>query len=180
MALKVGDTVGFLDDVGEGEVVEIIDDHNVKVLVDGFERPFNNAALIRVDPQERDDFIKRMSGELFSDSFEETEEPTVPKKSIPKQRKLLPNEINLHMQDLREEYSDMSAGEKLQMQLRYFSQKLEEAIRLKKKNLIVIHGVGKGTLRTEVRYILDDYPNITYCDASYDIYGYGATEVIIA
>ncbi|MBL4755501.1 MAG: Smr/MutS family protein, partial [Flavobacteriales bacterium] len=61
----------------------------------------------------------------------------------------------------------------------YFSGKLEEAIRKKRKNLIVIHGVGKGTLRAEVRKLLDDYPQITYCDASYATYGYGATEVII-
>ena len=31
MALKVGDMVSFLDDVGEGEVVEILDDHQVKI-----------------------------------------------------------------------------------------------------------------------------------------------------
>ncbi|PCH95233.1 MAG: hypothetical protein COB84_06470 [Rhodobacteraceae bacterium] len=55
---------------------------------------------------------------------------------------------------------------------------MEDAISKKQKNLIVIHGVGKGTLRAAVRKILDDYPHITYCDASYSTYGYGATEVI--
>jgi len=179
MALKVGDIVSFLDDVGEGVVVEILDVHRVKVLVDGFEQTFNNTEIIRIDPEEREDFSKRVSGDIFSGSFDEPDEPDPPKKSVPKQKTRLPNEINLHMEDLRDEYSDLSAGEKLQLQLRYFNEKLEEAIRLKKKSLIVVHGVGKGTLRAEVRLILDDYPNITYCDASYDTYGYGATEVII-
>ena len=171
--------VSFLDDVGEGEVVEILDDYRVKVLVDGFEQTFNNTEIIRIDPEEREAFSKRVSGDVFSGSFDEPDEPDLPKKSVPKQKTRLPNEINLHMVDLRDEYSDLSAGEKLQLQLRYFNEKLEEAIRLKKKSLIVIHGVGKGTLRAEVRRLLDDYPHITYCDASYDTYGYGATEVII-
>jgi len=179
MALKVGDIVSFLDEVGEGKVVDILDEFKVSVLVDGFERTYNNTELIRIDPAEREDFYKRVTGEIFSGLIDEPEEPDFPKKSVPKQKTRLPNEINLHMEDLRDEYSDLSAGEKLQLQLRYFSEKLEEAIRLKKDNLIVIHGVGKGTLRAEVRLILDDYPNITYCDASYDTYGYGATEVII-
>jgi hypothetical protein len=177
--LKIGDRVSFLDDVGEGEVVEIVDSYQVKVLVDGFERLYNNTELIRIDPTEREAFSKRVSGDIFSGSFDEPDKPDFPKKSVPKQKTRLPNEINLHMEDMQVEYSDLSAGEKLQLQLRYFNEKLEEAIRLKMKRLIVIHGVGKGTLRAEVRLILDDYPNITYCDASYNIYGYGATEVMI-
>ena len=178
MKLQVGDIVSFLDDVGEGEVVAIIDEYRVSVLVDGFERPFTSKELILMDPNQGEAFAKQVANELFSPSSKE-DAPTVRKKEGPKPKARPSNEINLHMQDLREEYADMSAGEKLNMQLRYFSEKLEEAIRMKRKNLIVIHGVGKGTLRAAVRDLLDDYPHITYCDASYDTYGYGATEVII-
>ena len=178
MKLKKGDTVSFLDDVGEGEVLEIIDEFRVSVLVDGFERMFNTVELIRIDPEERADFAKRVSGESATFSIDEAEEPVRPQKQVPKFQERPSNEINLHMEDLRAEYAHLSAGEKLNIQLRYFSEKLEEAIRKKRKNLIVIHGVGKGTLRAEVRKILDDYPYISYCDASYDTYGYGATEVI--
>jgi dsDNA-specific endonuclease/ATPase MutS2 len=179
MALKVGDKISFLDEVGEGKVVAILDELRVTVLVDGFERTYNNTELIRIDPAEREDFYKRVTGETFSGSIDDMEEVPLRKKNVPKRKTRLPNEINLHMEDMQVEYSTLSTGEKLQLQLRYFNEKLEEAIRLKKKSLIVIHGVGKGTLRAEVRLILDDYPNITYCDASYDTYGYGATEVII-
>ena len=180
MNLKIGDKVSFLDDVGEGEVVGIIDDMHVVVLVDGFERPFKESELIRIDAKEREELARSVSKESYSPSFKEEREPHIRKTEASISKVRSSNEINLHMEDLREEYSDMSAGEKLNMQLNYFTKKLEEAIRLKKRNLIVIHGIGKGTLRAEVRKLLDDYPHITYCDGSYDTYGYGATEVIIA
>ena len=179
MKLEKGDIVSFLDDVGEGEVLEIIDEFSVVVLVDGFERIFNVAELILIDPEQRADFAKRVTGESATYSIGEAEDTTISKNPVPKLKQRPSNEINLHMEDLREEYTHLSAGEKLNIQLRYFSGKLEEAIRKKRKNLIVIHGVGKGTLRAEVRKLLDDYPQITYCDASYATYGYGATEVII-
>jgi hypothetical protein len=178
MALKVGDKISFLDEVGEGKVVAILDELRVTVLVDGFERTYNNTELIRIDPAEREDFYKRVTGEKFSGLTAEVDEPPA-SKNTSKRKAQSPNEINLHMEELGVEYTGSTPGEKLQIQLRYFNKKLEETIRLKKKSLIVIHGVGKGTLRAEVRLILDDYPNITYCDASYDTYGYGATEVII-
>lgn len=179
MKLKVGDKVSFFNEVGEGEVVSFPDDLQVIVLVDGFEQTYKQTEVLRIDPEERAEFTRQLDKLDFTPTVGEPQEEYRSKKNIRKSDVLPSNEINLHMQDLRDEYSDMSTGEKLQAQLRYFSGKLEEAIAKRMKNLIVIHGVGKGTLRTEVRLILDDYPNITYSDASYEIYGYGATEVFI-
>ncbi|MBL4656581.1 MAG: hypothetical protein JKX73_01165 [Flavobacteriales bacterium] len=179
MKLEVGNKVSFLSEVGEGEVVSIPDETTVIVMVDGFEQTYDQKDVILIDPKEREEFTKQVNRLDFTPSVSEPQEEYVSKKN-PRKSDLRPShEINLHMEDLRDEYADLGAGEKLQMQLRYFSEKLEEAIAKRQKNLIVIHGVGKGTLRAEVRLILDDYSGLTYSDASYEIYGYGATEVFI-
>ena len=56
---------------------------------------------------------------------------------------------------------------------------LNAAIRDGKKKLIVIHGVGEGILREEVRKVLQFYDNVQFHDADMRKYGVGATEVII-
>ena len=56
---------------------------------------------------------------------------------------------------------------------------LEAAIRDGKRKLIVIHGVGEGVLREEVRRTLQYYQGVQFHDADMRRYGVGATEVLI-
>ena len=56
---------------------------------------------------------------------------------------------------------------------------MESAIRNGKRKLIVIHGVGEGVLREEVRRMLQYYDTVQFHDADMRRYGVGATEVII-
>lgn len=88
-------------------------------------------------------------------------------------------EVDLHLHELVEDERTLSDGEKLEFQLRYFERALESAIRNGKRKLIVIHGVGEGVLREEVRRILQFYENVQFHDADMRRYGSGATEVII-
>jgi dsDNA-specific endonuclease/ATPase MutS2 len=66
----------------------------------------------------------------------------------------------------------------VQVQLRHFTKALDKAISGHYKKLIVIHGVGNGRLKQEVRAILES-EHMRFHDASYARYGFGATEVII-
>ncbi|HQZ43412.1 MAG TPA: Smr/MutS family protein, partial [Flavobacteriales bacterium] len=61
----------------------------------------------------------------------------------------------------------------------YFERALEGAIRDGKRKLIVIHGVGEGILREEVRRMLQFYEGVRFHDADMRQYGSGATEVEI-
>ena len=45
--------------------------------------------------------------------------------------------------------------------------------------IVFIHGVGKGRLREEIHAVLKTYKGITFRAASYEKYGWGATEVLI-
>ena len=46
-----------------------------------------------------------------------------------------------------------------------------------KQKLIIIHGVGEGVLKDEVRLFLSKKEGIEYFDADYREYGKGATAV---
>ena len=57
---------------------------------------------------------------------------------------------------------------------------MEANTKNKGRRIVFIHGVGNGTLKTELRKQLErKYKGINYQDASFREYGYGATMVII-
>lgn len=105
----------------------------------------------------------------------------VPKKSKPHAANngLLEMEVDLHIEELLDNYSRMSNAEIIQVQLRHLKSALDKAISGNYRKLIVIHGVGNGRLKQEVGKILSTFDNIHFYDGSYSKYGFGATEVVI-
>lgn len=98
----------------------------------------------------------------------------IPKKE--KENKIL--EIDLHINELLDDCRGLSNGEIIQIQMDKFHSELARAIKNGPKNIVFIHGVGNGTLKTEVRKALDlQKDKVTYHDASFKEYGYGATMV---
>lgn len=89
-------------------------------------------------------------------------------------------EIDLHIEELTDQFPKMTADEMLRLQLEVFRQKLEAAIVHNFQNIIFIHGVGNGTLRNEIHKQLGKHPHVkTFKDARKEKFGYGATEVIL-
>ena len=87
-------------------------------------------------------------------------------------------EIDLHIGEIKKEFSHLSKIEILNIQLNYFEKCLESALANRIKKLVVIHGVGQGILKSEIRKAFDKY-NIEYYDASIAKYGVGATEGVV-
>jgi len=87
-------------------------------------------------------------------------------------------EIDLHIEELIDNYGGMSNAEIVIVQLRHFQQALDKAINEHYRSLTVIHGVGNGRLKQEVRAILTSM-RLRFHDASYSKYGFGATEILI-
>jgi hypothetical protein len=101
-------------------------------------------------------------------------------KSIAKQRiKDLTKEIDLHIDELVDSYSGLTNSEILSIQLERFEKEIQYCLSNGIKKLIVIHGVGNGKLKQEIVLILKTIDDITYYDASYKNYGFGATEILI-
>lgn len=111
-------------------------------------------------------------------SIKEFKQPI--KKSIAKQQlKDLTKEVDLHIEELMDSYSNLTNSQILNIQLERFEKELDYCIQNGFKKLIVIHGVGNGKLKSEITAILKGTNHINFYDGSYKLYGYGATEIVI-
>jgi hypothetical protein len=89
-------------------------------------------------------------------------------------------EIDLHIHELIDDLRGLSNAEMLKIQLDKFNSVMEANILNKGKKIVFIHGVGNGTLKTELRKQLEqNYKGLYYLDASFKEYGFGATMVIM-
>ena len=89
-------------------------------------------------------------------------------------------EIDLHIEELIDNHTNLTSGEILEIQLARFTTVLDGALKHKSGNVVFIHGVGNGKLKLELRKLLDTkYKHVRYQDASFKEYGYGATLVLI-
>jgi len=107
-------------------------------------------------------------------------EKIVPVTRDEKKSKNEPEEIDLHIEAITENYSGLSNSEIIDLQMARFKVSLDTAVIHKTKRIVFIHGVGNGKLKFTLRKALDNqYPDLQYQDASFKEYGYGATMVII-
>lgn len=88
--------------------------------------------------------------------------------------------VDLHADALLDTTAGMSAADILNYQMTKFREVLAQNKNKKRQRIVFIHGKGEGVLR---RAIINDlkyrYKTYTYQDASFQEYGYGATQVTI-
>jgi dsDNA-specific endonuclease/ATPase MutS2 len=87
--------------------------------------------------------------------------------------------IDLHIECLIDDHRQMTNGEILMLQIRRFEEKMRKSIAHNYQRLIVIHGMGKGVLKSEIHHILIKKYPFEFMDAPYTEYGYGATLVLL-
>lgn len=135
----------------------------------------------------KDDFVNqaRVESELSLvdvarlKSVKEFKSQTKNSKSNKEYLKSLEKTVDLHINELVDRTTGMSNFEMLNIQLEKFNTELDEAISKNMKKVIFIHGVGNGRLKQEIISILKTTSGVTYQDASYKDFGYGATQVNI-
>ena len=124
--------------------------------------------LLQLDEQE----VVIDAKKLKESFFETTEE----KSKIDKPA----NEIDLHIEKLREDYRFLNSGEILNIQVSYFNKMLDAAIVNQMPEIVFIHGAGNGILRHELHKVLSKHQKIqTFMDARKEKFGYGATKVLL-
>jgi len=88
--------------------------------------------------------------------------------------------VDLHASELLETTAGMSPSDILNYQLDVFRKTLKDFEKKKGTRIVFIHGKGEGVLRkalvNELQY---RYKSYSYQDASFQEYGYGATQVTI-
>ena len=85
--------------------------------------------------------------------------------------------IDLHADELLETTAGMNAADILHYQLDVFKKTMDENKKKKGQKIVFIHGKGEGVLRHALVHELNyRYKSCTYQDASFQEYGYGATQ----
>ncbi len=88
--------------------------------------------------------------------------------------------VDLHAEELLDSTAGLTAKDILDYQLKVFRDTLADYAGSKGQKIVFIHGKGEGVLRRALIHELTyKYKTYTYQDASFQEYGYGATQVTI-
>jgi hypothetical protein len=88
-------------------------------------------------------------------------------------------EVDLHINQLVDSVIGMTNAEIIKIQLDVYHKTITDAILNKTSKVILIHGIGNGTLKDAIRESLTKQYKLQFEDASFKEYGFGATEVIL-
>ena len=170
MSFKVGDRVRFLHEKGEGTVTAVKSLYKIKVeLVEGLEIEVPASDLVPVGDMPVKDIDVSPKDSPVKNARSKVSKPHASHERL----------VDLHIEELRENYYLMNNTQKLNVQLDHFKEELDDAIAGHIHKIVFIHGVGNGILRQSIRDILKTYDGVEYSDGAYKKYGAGATEVRI-
>lgn len=169
MKYQVGQQVVFLHEEGGG-VIKAVTERAQYIIQDefGFDRLYSEQDLAPV----------------YNDKFE-VDEKVIEERKDPQKEQSKPNrsgnewQIDLHIEELVDDHSQMSNYEILQLQMRKLRLFVLEAQDRKIRKIIVIHGVGEGVLKHEVVSYLKSVPGSETFDGNYWEYGQGATVALL-
>lgn len=174
---RIGDKVAVLDDTLKG-TVEAIQGKSITIKTeDDFLMTFEVADLILIKDEQKEysKFIDNQNQNLIE---KEQSKGKVILKKDKRNKKQPPLEVDLHIHQLTDSTKGMSKYDMLTIQLETAKRRLEFAIKKKIQRVVFIHGVGEGVLKKELEFLLAKY-NVDIYPASFQKYGFGATEVYI-
>ena len=184
---QVGDKVRFLNAEGHGIITKIINDNQVELENEyGFDEVYDVKELVGERSKEdyKTDnlaFNQEVNQKLKADQIEQQASALRKKfKHLEKYGGKDRDVIDLHVENLIDSHQGMSNSQILNIQMTHFRRFLNQSINKQQRKIVVIHGVGEGVLRHEIRKELDVYySEYKYYDAPYEEFGMGATEIIL-
>lgn len=185
MNFKIGDKVRFLNSDGHGIITKILDLERVELENNyGFIEKYKISELV---PERKQEDYQTENLAFDQEIKSKLNSEKTNNKNFDLKRKFRHLEsygykervvLDLHIENLIDSHNGMSNSAILKIQMSHFKSFLNKSIDKKQRKIVVIHGVGEGVLRHEIRKELDIYhPYFEYYDASYDDFGYGATEI---
>ncbi len=168
---KLDQKVIFVDSPGFGFIRQIVKNDEFMVEDEhGFIRMFRagQIAPIRIS-REKLDAVDKVPQEKAN--------PSKPK--VLEKHNALPEVIDLHIHEIVDRHEHWSNTEIVNYQMEYLKAQLKRLMEKRVKTVHIIHGVGEGVLRAEVRQYLRKFKNCEINDMSYTRKGFGATEFII-
>ena len=206
MQFIIGDKVSFLNEKLNGIVTKIINKSQVEVTTDdGFGIPVLTTELVKVftelelvpeiikkpivlapvKEEVADEIVLKKEIEVIGrEQIKKAIQEKMQTKVIGKislkhshKRKDVEDEVDLHIENLLDAWKTMSNGEIVVHQLAIARKRIDDAILQGKHRLVIIHGIGNGTLKAEIRKLINSYYGIRCEDGSFGKYGAGATLV---
>ena len=185
MNFKIGDKVRFLNSDGHGIIIKILDSQRVELENNfGFQEEYKISEIV---PERNQEDYETENLAFDNEVKSKINAEKINKKNFDLKRKFRHLEkygykervvLDLHIENLIDSHQGLSNSAILKIQMTNFKDFLNKSIYKKQRKIVVIHGVGEGVLRHEIRKELDIYhPYFEYFDASYDEFGYGATEI---
>ncbi|MEE9407726.1 MAG: Smr/MutS family protein [Polaribacter sp.] len=174
MRLEIGNKVAVLDDVLKGKVVSMNGNDITVETEDSMIFIFSASELVKIDIEQHE--LSKYSDINNPFLKEKVVQNTSKKSFFKKEKHEVILEVDLHISKLIRSTKGMDNYDMLNLQLDTAKRKVAFAIQKKIPKIVFIHGVGEGVLKSELHYLLNNYP-VKYYDASYKKYGLGATEV---
>ena len=169
--IKIGDKIKFLDTEGGGEVVSISGNNFLIYTDEGFEENHTLQSIVKVDVA----IEKTLKTTYVPEGFKKTTKKEE-KNSIFKSKSPLVWEIDIHIENLLDNYYHMSNYEIVNYQLDKCENIIHKAMKSKIHKLVIIHGKGQGILRKEVHDLLYSL-SLDFKDSDYMRDSGGATDV---
>ena len=182
---KIGDKVRFLNTDGFGVITKIISKDEVELENEfGFDEVFKVKELVaerKKEDYQTDNlaFNKQVNSKINSDANSKQSADLKRKfKHLDQYGNKDRDIIDLHIENLIDSHRGMSNAQILNIQMVNFRRFLNASINKQHKKIVIIHGVGEGVLRSEIRKELNyNHSHLEYYDASYQEFGMGATEI---
>lgn len=163
MVFSLNEKVRFLHESGHGVIKSILTGNRYLVENEsGIELIVFSHALVKIYSEEYSSSV------IFKD---------VASKKPQKKVSMEDPELDLHIEELIDHYNRLSNFEILQCQINHLDAFVKRMLSLNCRRFVVIHGVGEGVLKNEVRLVLKKYPGVHARDANAQKYGKGATLV---
>ncbi|MFM7666757.1 MAG: Smr/MutS family protein [Bacteroidota bacterium] len=168
MGFSIGEKVRFVHETGYGIIKKELS--HSKYLVEnesGIELTILKVNLVKIHSE---DYKEKV---IIKDTIK-----TVSNGNIASKINGLP-EIDLHLEQDLVAINKMTNAEILLFQLRKADEFTQKMIERRIEDFVIIHGVGEGVLKSEIRMLLTKYSGVQTTDADFKKYGQGATLVSV-
>jgi hypothetical protein len=179
MQFSLGEKIVFLNEVGGGVIRSV---HGLLYTVEddnGFERKYRENDLGKIHGEDYkidDDHIALLHEEA---SFTKVNHIVLKESLTGRRRPMDVWEIDLHIEEITDSNRGLSNAQIITKQMSAFKIFFNRARVKSIRKVVVIHGVGEGVLKYEVRCYLDKIDGIEFYDADFRAYGKGATTIEI-
>jgi len=168
MQLKIGDKILFKTDSQKGMILKINSKSKVTVKTeDGFEVLSSIKDLVKIE-------VNTDKITAYGNYFHQKDNKDISNKSFKRDKSVSVLKIDLHIELLTGNYQYLDNFEIVQIQLNECHLRIEKALNSNYQKLIIVHGIGAGTLKSEVHKLLRNYNLRFYLSKDA-----GATEVML-